>query len=263
MKLKRMLGIIVAMAMVCTLISSVGAATLTRSIQGLSDDGKTAGEYDKIHVSGSSVTDKSKAICPNAIKSVKFVLSSTTDCKPDPDDANAAECQGKCVAVAVGSSINDWDEKKFCLLKDGGEVTFTFDSKIEYLQVAAAFFGLKGTQTANISILDKDGAELALGAGCKEEGCQNVANCLGNLSAESTTAAGEATTAAGGEATTNAQGTGTAAANATTAASSNNNNNSTGSGTTPLNTGVGGVMALGGMAVLAAGAVIISGRKRK
>ncbi|MCL1789568.1 MAG: hypothetical protein FWG33_04345, partial [Oscillospiraceae bacterium] len=114
-----------------------------------------------------------------------------------------------------------------------------------------AFFGLKGTGTANISVLDKDGNELALGAGCKEDGCKNVANCLGN------TAAGADTTppATGG---TNAP-VSNAAAGGTNAPSGGNN---TGGGTKPLNTGVGGVMALGGMAVLATGAVIIS-RKRK
>jgi len=212
MKLRKILGIILAVAMISTLALSA-SATITADIP------KAETGFVRIDVSGDRVDPASNSIHPNLIKKVRvtFTIDDYEDCDSD--------CAG-CIGLAWNSEKTGWVEtfKNGICYKNQKVITADLsavkDEELQWLSIHPAIWDKDMSGKALIEALDANGAVLALGA-------QPVV----------------ATSAATGTATN---------APTTTAATG---------GAAPK-TGVGGVLALGGMAILAAGAVVISRRKK-
>ena len=256
MKLKKMMGLIVAVAMICTLVAQVSATGITLNVTG----GDT--NFQRLHVAGNSVMSAADKICWTLIRSVKFTFDIPNQhCGPN-DQGVGEPCNKECIGVAAHGGGVPWEKDKgqvYVCYKDTRVITVDLNAhgwgsgkvadRDYWLEVAAASFVDGNTGTVQVEILGEGGTVLQKGASCDDDDCVGHANCgSGNTAGQTTTAA---TTSAPTGSTTPASTT----TRATTTAAS-------GTGTRPLQTGVGGVVSLGGMAVLAVGAVIIS-RKRK
>lgn len=232
MKIRKILGLVVVASMICTLALSASATPVKTFTFAASDNG-----YQRAHVIGNSAPNEGR-ICPNIVKGIRFDFTTAYDCTPV---AGGLPCTGACVGIAVGSEQDDWDQVDFCIIKDGKTRTYNFTIPITWVQVAGAYWVEGASGSVAVSVLGANGV-LAPGSGCDEEGCTNATGCGSTGGGNTQTNAPGVTNAPGATGATNAPGAG--------------------GGTKALNTGVGGVMALGGVAVLAVGAVLIS-RKRK
>ena len=258
MKMKRVLGLATAVAVAGTMALSMAIST---SAAALKFDVPAAGDVwgikngknqNHVHIAGSNANrlnkdlNTSNQICPNLIAKVTFKFTTSFDCGPkEPGDE---DCKGQCATAAVGFT-GEFKEIKFCPMKaTTHEVAMPADN--EYVEIGGALWNEGATGTIEVTFLDKDGKVLAQGAKCGGEECTGrgaKGDCaVASVTAASTTAAG------GGAATTTAAAAANANAGGTTGASA---------GASPK-AGVTGVAALGGMAILSAGAMLVT-KKRK
>jgi len=254
--MKKVLCLIIAVAMISTLAISA-SATWTLDIVG---DGGTK----EIQVSGGNPLVPN-AICFTLIKGARITLDLPDfHCGPDEDDEDGEECNKECVTTFVFSGPFNKDDK-FCYAeKQSMEYDFGSDawvdgedgaqgSGIDWLKLAAASWVEDNDGTAKIEILGAGGVVLAQGTGCDSDECDKSVNC----GSDGDDSSDDDTT----EANSN---------------NNNNNNNNTGtsnnqkvdsnakgpSGGGKVDTGVAGIALIGGIAVVAAGAIVIS-KKRK
>jgi len=243
--MKKVLSLIVAAAMICSLAIAVSATT-SKDVIGDSDYVDA-----EVQVAGGN-PPVAGAICFSLIRGVKFTFDIPDfQCGPSDEDPEA-ECGDDCVGVSWNSDPTSWKQELFCATNDG--MTFEKDlsefawedgedgadgTGINWLKVAAASFVKGNDGTIKYDILGEGGKVLALGTACDNEDCSGTANC------------GPATEEAcekckkddcDGKCDDKTDGT--------------NKDN------TKVDTGVVGVALLGGIAVVAAGAVVLS-RKRK
>jgi len=221
MKLRKLLSLVVAVAMVCTLAISV-SATVNLKVEGAED-------WDKIHVVGGSAT---RPICFTLVRAVRFTFDiKDQHCGPSADEPDAPPCNKKCVGVVAHGGPAGWSktETMFCYrdsktktinLNDHGWGNGQIDGTDYWLEVAAGSWAPGNDGPVKVEILGDGNKVLAVGAGCDNPDCAGSRNC--------------------------------GVAGTTTSRNTNRD----------LDTGAGGVAILGAVAVLAAGAVVTTRRRK-
>lgn len=258
--MKKLFALILAVCMISSMVISTYAAEIVT----LKMDKVNEFAYD--FICGADANE-SKKVCWKVVKKVRFTFDSPGYvCGNVPgqtgDDGNPAECNGKCSAVAVIGGPISWYQKDFCYtdtkvvevdLNAQGWGDGVLDNVDYYIKVGAASF-VPGNDkgTAKVEAIGADGNVLAPGTGCKTKDCVGTPNCR-----EESEGGNNQATQANNQAT-QANNQATQAAGATAAATNAANR----AGNNALNTGVGGVMAFGGMAVIAVGAVVLSRKKK-
>jgi hypothetical protein len=240
MKLRKVLSTVIAFAMAGTLAATASAnvtlnnvntskPTFTAPITGVEGDWSF-----QLHVSGSSVTNPNHRINHELIRGVRFTFNLTEKVAPDDPEADMLYP----VAVAVNLPDLNWTQKDFCYEKDGKSYTFdlsankfvpgdTEDSPgtgLTWLQVAATSWEPGNNGTVFVEVLGENNVVLALGQ-------QELAGSTPGNTTNNTTS------------------------------NSSSGSSSTG-GDKDLDTGIAGVAILGGVAILATGAVIVTRRRK-
>jgi len=233
--MKKLLALVVAIAMISTLAITVGA-TVTMELG--SDN-----EFNFVHVAGSAVRPKANNINQELIRGIKFTLTIPDfECGPSEEDPDA-ECNKECVSVSWNSFAIDeggtgWQEKKFCYKEqqvvdvDLSAYAWNHDTEegLGYLQVGAANWVEEnyGKGSVLVEVLGENGQVLPIGFGTDDEG-NNIE--IDDTTETPTTPTTPTTPGTGGE-------------------------------DVKLGTGMGGVAVLGAVAVLALGAVAITRRRK-
>jgi hypothetical protein len=247
-QMKKVVSLIIALVMIASMAISAGAL-----------DFAVVGDVDgkEVKVAGGDVAKDPNGICYRLIRGVRYTFDIPNfHCGPSEEDPDA-KCNGECVGVVVNSGPTGWKEKNFCLTQDEDKI-WEFDlteyafkpgvdgaqgEGIDWMGVKAASWVKGNDGNVKIDILGEGGVVLAPGTGCDNEDCTGTINCGKKLSNPAPS--------------NNQNNTNTNGAN-----QSNNSNNSNSDGSKDIDTGVESIVLLGGVAVIAAGALIIS-RKRK
>jgi len=249
MKLKRIFASVAAIAV-------SGALALSASAAITADTKNPAGNnFTRINIYGDNVP-AAESIYIGAIEAVKFTVSNTTNpCDEDPD---GTPCGGQCHGAVLMTTAHDhWEENFFCpaatpsVTMELGDFT---NEELGYVSVQIANFVDGSDSDFSIEVLGAGGTTLSRGLSAEDYHSDNGGDTPATTAAPASEGTPTETTAA-------ATGDTTAAPPAAPG-----NNNNTGSGTTTRpspKTGVGGIAVLGGVAVMAAGAVVISRRKGK
>ena len=253
MKLRKILSVVVALAMIGTLAIAVNAAaakdtskaTITLKVEGY--EGVEPAE-NEIALAGGEVRPPKDSINYAIIRKVRFTFNLT---KTNPDEETGNIPVAAIVNCPGGSST--WKQQDFDYSK---EQSYTFDLSeykwndeaaegINWLKVAAVCWSDGNEGTVLVEVLDENGKVLPVGFGTDDKGVNLVDDELEAAYAE-----------------LNDGGTPPAATTpvATTAGAGTTTVAGTGGGL-PLDTGAGGVAVLGAVAILAAGAVVISRKK--
>jgi hypothetical protein len=231
MKLRKVLSLIVAIAMVCA-FATTSSATGNFKI----DAGK---EFTEMYFAGDGAGPGNK-ICHSIIRQVRFTLDIPNhSCGPTEDDPDGEACNGECITVVAFGGPIGWSagENKFCYAKtktltvnlnDKGWNNGETEGVGYFLKVAAATW-VEGNGTVKVDVLGEGGKVLALADGCEHEGCTGSRKC-GQVAGAVVTGTGTGSTGSDGD--------------------------------KDLDTGVTGVAILGAVAVLAAGTVVATRRRK-
>jgi len=207
---------------------------------------KAPGWGTKVQVSGGQ-NPAADAICYTLMAKVKVTVTSPNHhCGPSEDDDDGKPCNGECMTFGFNSDPSGFDEgqkgygEKFCFAKkqvidvDFSDISWDDDTStgVSWLELNVGSWVEGNDGSVKFEIFDANGKLLAPGTSCDNEECAGTANC------------GKAATNDGADDNTA-------------------NDNTVSDGVKDdLKTGVTGVAVLGGVAILAAGAVAVS-RKRK
>jgi hypothetical protein len=236
MKIKRIFGTVVALAAASALALSV-AATATVNTKDRADN-----NFVRVSFIGNDVAE-AKAIHPDAIDSIKSLkvslVKQTATCSSlgDDDDPCDTSKDQHCASVVTMMTGNDWKQTNFCLAEKDS-ITLDIDLPEEsYFAVQVATWPPSDMDGEfKVEVLDKDGKVIAL----------NTAPAGGGGGSTTETPANPPAGGGGGSGTggagTGGSGTGGAGAGAT-------------------KTGLPGIAVLGGVAILATGAIVISRRR--
>jgi len=225
MKLRKVLAIVMAVAMVAALAMSASASPIiSRSINSTAD-----GEWAfQTHVAGSGVNPPLTGVEPHIIRAVRFTFTNiTTITCPDTGDqvATATVAVNGNGDATPGSPTREWVQEDLDLTQTTS-YTFQMQADVSWLQVSAASWVGDGfSANVRVELLGPDGQVLADGA------------------TEDSISGGGGTTAT----TRRASGTTTRRTDATGAPK----------------TGVTGIAVVGAVAILAAGAIVVSRRRSK
>jgi hypothetical protein len=225
--MKKVLGLVVAGAMATTLAVSAAA---TWNVEMKGDD-----KFPEItfQVAGGDVLVKSEAICYSLVRGVRFTFDLPGhECDANSDDEDATgECDS-CVGVAFGHTGNGgWGQEDFCY---DDKKSITIDLSAHAWQ---------------------DGVDGAAGTGLNYLNVSAASHVAGNAGTVKIEVLGEGNKVL-------ARGAGYGDEAPTTPTVTNPPVQQSGGEDGKQATGMGGVAVLGAVAILAAGAVVVS-RKRK
>jgi hypothetical protein len=217
-----------------SVLAASASATWTINVKG-------DGGYTEIQVSGGEPLVDG-AICWALIDSVKYTFDiPNQECDANSDDPDASGDCDSCVGVSWNSDPTSWKDENFCYDEsktyelDLSDVAWDPDSGkgLTWLKLQGASWVKGNDAKITFEILGKDGKALAKGASCEDEECEGSKNC------------------------------GPTAASPSDDPTANNSNAASDAAKgSKVDTGVGSVLALGGVAIMAAAAVVVS-RKRK
>jgi hypothetical protein len=276
MKLKKALTSIVAIAMAGAMAMSA-SATETIKFDGVNNVNARRGNLDwvEFHVAGSSVDVDKKAISLELIRGIKFTFDLPDHiCGPSDEDPEAV-CNKECVGIAWNDTDSDWVQEYFCYKEYKGYIVDLTEHRfvpgpdedtpgtgLGWLRPAAALWVPPANSgSIKVEILGENSEVLVWGQ--EELRGDGTGAIVEDFIPQ---AAAPAVTTPAPAATTTPAAAATTPAPATTGGTGGGDSAGATADTKDVSdapkTGATGIVVLGGAALLAAGAVAVT-RKRK